>query len=155
SLCLVALALPSQSGCRSSRTELLEAEMRSLEQDLYHLRGELHRSEAHNEALQHELGTVRKGTCPPPSPELASQTYTLKDIRLGRGTGGYDDDNCPGDEGLQVVVEPRDQDNHTIKAPGVLYVQALEVLPEGLKQPLSAWEIPPEQLRRKWQAGLL
>lgn len=155
--CLVSLvfSLSFLVGCRSNRTELLEAELRSLEQDVYHLRGELHRSEAQNDSLQRELGGVRKGACASPLPEQASQSCSLRQIVLGRGTGGYDDDNCPGDEGVQVVVEPRDQDNHTIKAPGTLYVQAMEVTPEGLKQPLSAWEVPPELLRRKWQSGLL
>lgn len=156
-LCLlsVALTLLPLAGCRSHRTDLLEAELRTLEQDLYHLRSELHRSEACNDALQRELGAVRKGVLVSPLPEQASQTLSLRQIALGRGTGGHDDDDCPGDEGIQIVVEPRDQDNHTIKAPGTLYVQALEITPEGLKQPVSAWEVTPDQLRRKWQSGLL
>jgi hypothetical protein len=102
-----------------------------------------------------ELATLRQETAAKITPELASQTYTLKQITLGRGTGGVDEDDCPGDEALQVVVEPRDGDGHTIKAPGSIHVEALEVTAEGLKMPLSSWELTPEQLRHTWRNGFL
>src|SRR5207302_8908304 len=71
------------------------------------------------------------------------------------GTGGVDEDGCPGDEALEVVVEPRDADGHTIKAPGSVHVEALEISPEGLKVPLSSWDLTPEQVRHTWRSGLL
>jgi hypothetical protein len=142
-------------GCRAHHPELLEAELRTLEEEVYQLRGELHSSEAHRDALQRELGAVRTNVGGVPLPEQASQVFPLTKIVLGRGTGGYDEDDCPGDEGIQLQLEPKDPDNHTIKTPGTLYVQALEFTPEGLKQPVSAWEVTPDQLRRKWHEGLL
>src|SRR5262249_15149152 len=102
-----------------------------------------------------ELSSIRHGTASKITPELASQTYTLKQISLGRGTGGFDDDHCPGDEALQVVVEPKDCDDHTIKAPGTLHVEALEIRCEGIKTPLCSWDVLPPQLRRLWRSGLL
>ncbi len=141
------------AGCRNC--DLVEAELRSRESDLRELRADLARAEGENEALMHEVGALRQGTSSKITPELASQTYTLKQVVLGRGTGGYDEDNCPGDEALQVVLEPRDSDGHSIKAPGALHVEAQEITPEGLKIPLSSWEIPPHQLRRSWRSGLL
>ena len=74
---------------------------------------------------------------------------------LGRATGGYDYDGIPGDEVLQVIVDPRDGDDHTIKAPGRLQIFALEMTPQGLKTPLCMWDIPPEPLRQSWKQGLL
>src|SRR5262249_9235250 len=53
-----------------------------------------------------------------------------------------------------VVLEPRDADGHAIKAPGTLEVQALEILPEGLKKPLCSWQVGPDQLRFNWRSGL-
>src|SRR5262249_26165792 len=55
---------------------------------------------------------------------------------------------------LQVVLEPRDPDGHAIKAPGSLYVEVVQITPEGLKTPLCSWQIPPDQLRRSWKSGL-
>jgi hypothetical protein len=140
-------------GCRNC--DLVEAELRSRETDLREMRANLARAEAHNEALIRELACVRQGSATTISPEFASQTYTLKQITLGRGTGGLDEDDCPGDEALQVVLEPRDGDGHTIKAPGAVHVEAWEITPEGLKTSLSSWDLTPEQLRHTWRSGLL
>jgi hypothetical protein len=145
--------LSAAAGCRNC--ELVEAELRTREIDLREVRAELARVEAHNEALVRELGALRHSAPAKMSPEQASQTYTLQQITLGRQTGGYDDDTCPGDEALQVVLEPRDPDGHTIKAPGALHVEALEVSPQGLKTALSGWDVSPDHLRRTWRSGLL
>jgi hypothetical protein len=116
---------------------------------------ELLHAMAQNESLGRELRAVRQGSASSISPEQASQVYSLKQIVLGRGTGGYDDDDCPGDEALRIVLEPRDSDGHTIKAPGTLHVDALETSPEGIKTPLCSWDLSPDQLRRTWHSGLL
>jgi hypothetical protein len=78
----------------------------------------------------------------------------IKELVLGRGTGGYTEGRCAGDDSLQVVVEPRDCDGHSLKVAGCLRVTALEVLPEGLKKPLSTWDVPAVELRRTWRSGL-
>jgi hypothetical protein len=78
---------------------------------------------------------------------------TVKEIVLGRQTGGYDQTCGQGDDALQVALEPRDQDGSTIKVPGYLHVDVLEILPGGSKRPLSSWEVPPSQLRHSWKNG--
>lgn len=147
------LALCLSSGCRSC--DLVEAELRSRENESRELRSELFRSEAHAEALQREVCALRQGGAAGISPELANQTFTVKQIVFGRQTGGYDEDHCPGDEGLQVAVEPRDFDEHPIKAPGALQIQAAQITSSGVKLPLATWDVTPEQLRRTWKTGLL
>ncbi len=151
--CLIPFAFCVSLGCRNC--DLVEAELRSRDTDLRETRADLARAEAQNEALVRELASLRHGLPTNISPELASQTYTLKQIALGRGTGGLDEDDCPGDEALQVVLEPRDGDGHTIKAPGSLHVEALEISPEGVKTPLASWDLTPDQLRHTWRSGLL
>jgi len=141
------------AGCR--RADLVEAELRTRERELRETRDELFNSEAYNQALQSEIRDVRSTSTSKLTPEHASQIYTIREVVLGRQTGGYDDDNIPGDEALQVVLEPRDPDGQAIKAPGHLRVTALEISPEGLKTPLSTWDIPPQELRRTWRNGFL
>jgi hypothetical protein len=51
-------------------------------------------------------------------------------------------------------VEPRDCDGHVIKVPGALHVAVLEISSQGLKSPLSTWDIAPPQLRCTWKSGL-
>ena len=120
--------------------------------DLRTERDQLH---SYNDALQREIAALRGGSPTKLSPEEASQTFTLRNIVLGRQTGGLDDDGHPGDEALQVLVEPRDQDGHTLKVPGTLVIRAVEITPEGLKKPLSSWEVTGDALRRSWKNGLL
>src|SRR3954471_2102830 len=96
-----ALALLAAAGCRNSRSELVEAELRTRDRELRELRGELWQAEAGNQALQN---TVRAQLCAQPvlRPNTGFTTQ-IKDVQLGRGTGGIDEDRIPGDEGIQVV----------------------------------------------------
>jgi hypothetical protein len=145
------LALLS-AGCRN-RSDLVEAELRQKDMLYLDALDKQRAAEARIAAQQQEIDALRKGV--KITPEQAVMTYGLKRIVLGRGTGGYDHDNIPGDELLQVVVEPKDTDEHTIKSPGKLQIYALEITPQGLKVPLCMWDIPPEQLRSSWKQGLL
>jgi hypothetical protein len=148
------LAFAVVSGC-SNRNELIESELRKREAELREVRGELCQTQLMNDALQRELVHVHEGPGGPVPPELVHDTSAVKDIALGRGTGGYNDDICvPGDQALQVVLQPRDCDSHTIKAPGTLRVTALQIGTDGVKTPLSSWDVLPEQLRQTWKAGL-
>ncbi len=95
----------------------------------------------------------------PSQPEPGQSTPTpapgpIKELVLGRGTGGVNGGHGPGDDSLQVVLEPRDSDGHSIKVAGCLRVTALEIVPEGLKKPLSTWEVSAADLRRTWKTGL-
>lgn len=155
-----AMTLAALAGCASKRGELLERELRARDCDLQDLRGELERSEGYNRALQMELGSIRGDYNPMPgdpgaSPHGPPPLYPVRYLTLGRGTGGYDNTGCAGDTALQVVLEPRDCDNHIIKVPAAAMIQALEITPEGLKKLLCAWEVPPEQMRNSWRSGLL
>lgn len=144
------------SGCRSTSGQAqLERELHSRDVDLIEMREELYKSQAYNKALQAELGSTR-GEVNPSTGEVipVPPLYPIRNLTLGRQTGGYDQNNSSGDTALQVIVEPRDVDNHVIKVPGCLTVQALEVNAEGLKKPLSSWEISTEQLRASWRGGL-
>ena len=149
-LCPFALVL-SLSGCRNC--DLVEAELRTRDRELHEMRDELHRLQMCNDGLQREIRALRRNA--KVAPEDANLIFALKSVTLGRQTGGYNDDDCPGDEALQVVLEPRDVDNHLIKAPGTLDVRALEVSQEGLKKPLCSWHLTNDQLRRTWKNGLL
>ncbi len=140
------------AGCRAPNTDLIEAELRTKERQLDDLKAQLNKCECEVNALDSELEQTHKRqfkTTGRPAPVQ----MVLKQITLGRLTGGVDEDpDCPGDEALQVLLEPRDQDDQSVKAPGSLHVEAFEVTPEGVKTPLSTWEVPARELRRKWES---
>lgn len=164
---LLPVALGLLPGCRNC--EQVESELRRRETEVHELRDELDNVQAFNDALHRELAVLRQpaphqpakpqAALPQAAPsvgivETISVPNTIKEIVLNRQTGGLDTDRCTGDDALQVVVEPRDQDGHALKVPGTMLVSVQEILPEGIKRPLSTWEVSDEQLRRSWKTGL-
>jgi hypothetical protein len=158
---LIAVALAA--GCRSNKSNLVEAELRTREREVRELRAELERAETFNNALQYDLTSRPIGCAPVVAPQAggaavdgpqAVMSGMIKSITLGRGTGGVDDDGVPGDEALQVVIVPQDTDGSAVKVPGNTVVMAYEVTPEGLKVPLNRWDVPATQLQRHWRSGL-
>jgi hypothetical protein len=147
---LVAVA----AGCRSN-THLVERELRERETDVRELKEELHRCDTHNRTLQLELRATRGDLFGPGGPDGPISLYPIRSLTLGRQTGGRELEGTNGDAALQVVLEPRDADNQSIKVPGAAVIQVFEITPEGMKHILSAWEITPDELSRTWKAGLL
>jgi hypothetical protein len=139
-------------GCKH-KNDLLENELRERDRQYREALDELGKADHRSEAQQREIEALRKGA--PITPEQAAQTFGLKRIALARGTGGVDNDGLPGDEALQIILEPRDSDDHVIKAPGTLYVLAVEINQQGIKTPFSSWTVPPDKLRQSWKQGLL
>ncbi|MFO0845572.1 MAG: hypothetical protein U0797_24835 [Gemmataceae bacterium] len=151
----MALALTGGlAGCRNRECrDVVERELRAREDDVRQLKGELDRAEFYNQSLSRELAASRGEPGPNGHVEKPSEPYPVRSIRLGRGTGGRAAE-CGGDDALTVQVEPIDCEGQTIKAPGCLTIEVLEVSKEGLKRTLSSWDIPKDKLRYKWQSGL-
>jgi hypothetical protein len=155
SFSFVLLPLCFLPGCQSC--ELVEAELRAREHQLREARDDLHRSECLNEALVRELQTLKQSTASHSVSRNANAAApaVLKEVVLGRQTGGYDEDGTPGDEAIQVVLEPRDLDGRAVRAAGAVQVSVLEIGPQGTKTALSTWDVSAEQLRPSWRNGLL
>ncbi|MCS7166261.1 MAG: hypothetical protein RMI91_01945 [Gemmatales bacterium] len=153
--CLFLAVVSVTAGCRATSSELLEAELRrkereneQLTQRLRDCECEVRLLEADYERLLRELRATGKA-------DIRTPVY-LKQITLGRLTGGLDDDpNCPGDDALQVILEPRDLDDQIVKIPGHVHIDAYQITPQGLKQPLSSWDLPARELRGKWETPLI
>jgi hypothetical protein len=153
-LCVTSAAvLAVSAGCKSHhKYELIEAELRTRNRELAEARAEL--AQARLLADAYQRNQLRPPPCPAPGGVAAAPAFPLRDVVLGSGTGGLDDDNLPGDEALQVVIVPRDDDGSAVKVPARLDVRAFEITRAGLKNPIGTWAVPPEQLRRAWRGGL-
>ncbi len=157
------LLMLTTSGCKSlvgkqEKPDLLEAELRTRERELLEARAELQQMRLLTDVYQRQ-GPVygQPLPCPPGGvPHLSgSSPFTIRDFQLGNGTGGRDDDGLPGDEGLQVVMVPKDEDGTAVKVPGRATVLAYEITKEGLKLPIGKWEVSAEQLKKTWKSGFL
>lgn len=149
------------SGCKS-RSDLVEAELRTREREVRDLRAALQRSEMFNAALTQPAAAPIPPFSPPPgysgdavAPPAAVMSGTVKEVVLGRGTGGVDNDGIAGDEALVIVAIPKDTDGSALKVPGKLVIQVFEFTAEGQKVPFCHWVIPPADLQKLWKNGLL
>jgi hypothetical protein len=140
-------------GCRNC--DKVETELRARESDVRELRERLDQSEFHNQALMREMFALRGQPGPHGEVVPPSEPWPVRSLALGRQTGGQPSETLPADDALRVQVEPRDPENQTIKAPGALTIEAHEVTTEGIKRPLSVWQVSPQELRGKWQSGLI
>ena len=153
------------AGCRlfraDTRYDLLEAEIRTRDEQIERLQAEVGRTHLLNATLGRQptgrADLPPDANCPPGLFQLSGRTPTvpLKDITLATGTGGVDEDNLPGDESFTVVVAPRDEDGTVVKVPMSAVVRAYEVTPAGLKHQIGQWDVSPEQMRKAWKSGLL
>jgi hypothetical protein len=150
---LLVMGLLSCTGCRNligsnRKYDAIEAELRTRERELAEARGELNNSRAFNQAyLRQQSGIAPDAGGGPPF-------LPVREITLGTGTGGADSDDQPGDESLQVVIVPKDDDGSSVKVPANLTVLAFEIGRNGVKQPIGRWEVGADQLRRTWKGGL-
>ena len=154
---LLALGLSAAvTGCRSS-SDAVRGRTRPRDQDLRSGYGELERTEAYNQYLQRELhNNVEHSVSGTPLPEgVPPRIVGSSRSRWAGRPAAMRPTTFPATRRIQVVLEPRDADNHTIKAAGCLQVQALEISQEGLKKPLSAWQVSATDLRKTWKSGLL
>ncbi len=140
------------TGCRAitrSPYDQIEAELRTRERELAEARAQLQNSKQLNDAYAR---TPRGPDCGDAAP---APYQPIKEIVLGSGTGGADNDDQPGDEALQVVLVPRDGDNSAVKVPANVTVFAFEVAKNGTKAAIGRWDVPPDTLRKNWKSGLL
>lgn len=170
-------------GKPDKRFDLLTAELRTRDQELAAARSEITHLRLLNETYARQLGhaptpatgpasglaTGPGGTfltgsvpgqpgCLPGDPAYrpaSTPAMPVTGITLAAGTGGYDDDGCPGDEALQIVIIPKDSDGSPVKAPGRAAVACYEITPEGLKVPIGRWEVSPDELRKVWRSGFI
>lgn len=154
-LLLAAISCPFLSSCRpNKRYDLIEAELRTRDRELAEARAALDQARGLNRAYD-QARPPEFAPAPTAVPAAGGGVCPVREITIGRGTGGLDEDGAPGDEALMVVVVPADEDRSAVKVPGRATVAAWEITPQGLKNPIGTWEIPPEQLRPTWRSGLL
>jgi hypothetical protein len=136
---------------------LIESELRTRDKELAATRAELARAQSLNRAYEQGQGRAQPDLPPGPAvpPAGVAPGCPIREIVLGRGTGGIDDDGLPGDEALMVVIVPRDEDHSEVKVPARAQIAAWEINQQGLKNPIGAWDIPAERLRSTWRNGLM
>jgi hypothetical protein len=103
--------------------------------------GEPTPADAHaSDGVPAHAGTAVSGVSTPKS------DYTVSEITLNQQlTGGHDRDNRPGDDGVMVVIEPRNRARQIINVPGEVSVVVLDPAKEGAAARVARWDFTPDE----------
>jgi hypothetical protein len=107
-----------------------------------------------------ELGGGQGSVTPQQRPErldtravVAEDPFRAVKIEFGRVTGGLDTDGKPGDEGVRVVLVPKDRYDDVVKRAGAVEIELFDLaLPESGRR-LGRWTFTPDQAGREWVSG--
>lgn len=147
---LFAIPFAPLVGCKpNKRYDLIEAELRTRERELADTRAALEQARNLNRAYAQQTSGAE--AAPPNAPAYVP----VKEITLARGTGGVFGESATGDDGLMVVVVPRDEDGAAIKVPAKLDISAWEITAAGLKSPIGNWAVPADKVRPTWRSGFI
>ena len=92
----------------------------------------------------------------PLDPEASHLAGTVRRIELNKLlSGGLDADGKPGDEGVLVVVEPRDSEGRLVHATGQLSVMVRDALKTGRDAQLARWDFEAGELSHYWRKSML
>lgn len=189
------------TGCRSDpNIELLERDLRYLEDKVYSLQdvveqknSEINSVRRENETLRRRLGLpdlnddFQSFNDLPSAPQMLATTglrpihgpaeLQPPNIDLGmsvdpeeaevvdrhvaaihinpRLTGGYDFDKKPGDEGVMVVIEPRNRNGQYVDETGQLSIVVLDPSREGKEAYVARWDFDAAEAQAKMKRSLL
>lgn len=77
---------------------------------------------------------------------VPADSQEVTQLVLHRGlTGGYDADGRPGDEGIVVVIEPRDAQGRWLQAPADVSVVALDPALDGEAARVARWDFTADE----------
>lgn len=131
------------------RVQLMVYQSEKLQNEIY----ELNRRIA-------ELSPGGSGSAVPQySPDrLASESddpFRAVTIGLHRVTGGLDLDGQAGDDGLRVVVQPKDAGGDVVKRAGALEIELFDLAIDQGERRLGQWEFTVDQAAKEWVSGIL
>jgi hypothetical protein len=142
---------PLSNGCKpNKRYDLIEAELRTRERELTDTRNALEQARNLNKAFAQQVSAGAEQVAP-----NAPVYVPVKEITLARGTGGVFGEGPTGDDGLMLVVVPRDEDGAAVKVPARLEIAAWDITPAGLKSPIGNWTVSAEKVRPSWRSGFI
>ena len=122
-----------------------------LQKERLELQREIERLEQLTERLQGQVDTLAG------LPEAVEKNYLyhLKQVKLSKYTGLYDQSGDNVADTLRVYLRPVDQDGDIVKAAGLVDVQLWNLEGSAQDAMIGQWRVEPPALRALWYASLL
>lgn len=149
------------ASCRGvSHREMLETKLRQQEDQLAEFSSRLDQTQSELLATQRAADALRKQLADRGQAVLAAEQsavlHRAAEIRVQSWlSGGVDRDGVPGDEGLSVLVLPVDATGDTLKLPGALDIELLDLSQPTGEQSIAHRQFPPDRVETLWHRGFL
>lgn len=93
----------------------------------------------------------RRGPTTPSGSKPSSASAVHRIVLDRHTTHGYDADGQPGDDGIRVVIQPRDRQDRIVHVPGELHIELYAPTSEG-EIPVARWVFTAEQTAQRLAA---
>lgn len=88
---------------------------------------------------------------PAGSPRKVSSSKVTEVVLDRAGCGGFDTDNLPGDEGIAVLVQPRDASGVPVEAPAAVSITVIDPTIPGEAATIGRWDFTEAELTRSFR----
>lgn len=149
------------ASCRStSHREMLETKLRQQEDQLTELSSRLNQTQSELLAAQRESNSLRRQLHDQGQTVLAAEQLAVlhraTEIRIQSWlTGGVDRDGEPGDDGLRVLVVPVDATGDTLRVPGTIEIELIDLSQPKGEQTIAQRQFLPQETSAHWHRGFL
>ncbi|MEZ6145577.1 MAG: hypothetical protein R3B91_09235 [Planctomycetaceae bacterium] len=158
-LCLLAVA--TLVGCTGTKErDVLESRLRHQEDMLASYQSQLDRAKTELDVARRESASLRQqladaDTAVAPT-EHVDASFRATGIEFSPFmTGGTNINSSPGDEGLTVVLLPKDPDGAVVKVAGTIEIEAFDLArPEGAQR-IGYWKYAPSECHEYWHQGVI
>jgi hypothetical protein len=86
----------------------------------------------------------------PPNPDRISKIVLSRQL-----TGGYDADRQLGDEGIRIVIEPRNEDDQLVKQSGDVAVVIVDPALTGNESRVARWDFDRDEIAQHFEKTVL
>jgi len=126
-------------------------------EELSKARDEIDRLRQENDRLATRLGKAeaRLAELMKLGDKRLEQLYVVQRIRLGKGTGGVDQDKHRGHDAVKVFLEPIDQHGSVLKAPGSVTIRVFDLGADPNGTLLAERQYTGDQTAAQWSSGFL
>jgi hypothetical protein len=89
------------------------------------------------------------------APRDVEKLYYPVEIRLVRRTGGVNTDGKPGDDAVNVYIQPIDRNGDIVKAAGEIDVQLYDLAEPDDRQLVGEMHVPLDEAGKAWYGQLM
>lgn len=148
-------------GCASrGDLDLLESQLRLQEDRLFALQRDLNAANAEIQSAHREADVLRDQLAerrdrPALQPEQSRAISQVTGVSLNKMfTGGLNRDDEPGDDLLNVLVTPHDEQADLVKLPGRMEIEVLDLSQTGTDRTIGRWQYDAAETAKHWHNGI-